>query len=185
MRKRLIAMAVAIAAMLAGCGSNGDNPGVTAQPTASQSLEGSINIDGTLSISRNGEDYRIECKSNIPNGAFVTIFIMDENESVLSEISDLKQKQDVKEDEDLKKVEGKVVATIKAENLDKPIELNGSTQLFARLQFFPGDRSQPGTVQEVCGSGGELLTGNNVQKDDLAGQNYIEMVSESISIAVD
>ena len=149
--------------MLSGC-SGEKEPEPTADPSAYKTLEGTISLEETDSA------YRVECKSNIPNGAYVVISLVDENgDSILSE-GDILQKQ------------GKAEISFPRAEVQEMAQIYGSKIICARLEFYPAEAVQPREVQESYGEKGSLLVGDNVNLSELNGTYYAKLQSETIRL---
>lgn len=168
--KRIFAITLVCAALACTACSGSDTGDPAPSSNATAALDSRIVIEGTTTLTLSGENYQVSSRSNIPDGAFVTVYIMDENGAVLQEVQDVRQR------------DGAVSATVSKATIDASIGVYNSTKIHASIEFMPGSSSQPGTIKEICGAKGEYLDGTHVQEDPLENQKYILLESDEITL---
>ena len=179
LKKTALVCILLSALAVAACG-NGDKPAPTTAmpegslpvntPVSSLPLEQKISIDGKVELSVSGDAYVVKCTSNILDGAFVRVYLSDESEGLLEDAEDIKQK------------DGKCTAQFPKANIDAMLKENNQTLIYATVEFFPSDKSQPASVMDYYGPKGNLLTGDNIHKDTQEAVFYAELKSALLEI---
>lgn len=149
---------------LAGCA--GEKPAErTADPQAYKTLEGAVELSETENA------YEITCKSNVPDGAYVEISLVDENGVSILSGGDILQKQ------------GEAKASFSKAEVAEFAGIYGSKIICAQMEFYPSDAMQPQEIQESYGEKGNLLVGDNVNVSDYNDVYYAKLQSQTMRIA--
>jgi len=159
-----ICVALLLIAAVAGCEKEAPQQSLIPAPTLAP--DDSLSIAGTveLTLSENNE-YTVTCTSDIPEGAFVTIYLMDDMGYMLEVNPDVIQR------------DGRCTASFDAQNANDTATENGAQAVVARVEFYPSSSGQPIEIQERFGSKGSKLAGDNVIMDDTTGEMGVRMES--------
>jgi hypothetical protein len=140
-------------------------PAPTLAPNDKISISGNVTL--TLDVSKT---YIVTCTSDIPEGAFVTIYLMDEFGSLLDVQEDVIQRS------------GKCVASFASADVNAQAKANKADSIFARVEFYPSATDQQISIQERFGAKGIKLSGDNVITDN-AGASGIRMESPEYKLS--
>ncbi len=159
-----IILAVALCTALYGCSKENEQQSVVPAPTLAP--DDSLSITGNVELALNeNHEYTVTCTSDIPQEAFVTIYLMDDMGNMLDVTHDVIQHN------------GVCYATFDADSSDATARENDAHAIMARVEFYPSISEQPIAIREKFGSKGNKLAGDNIVVDDTTGDIGVRMES--------
>ena len=166
-----ILMASALCLALFGCAK--EQPKSSTSPGPTLPANDKITISGKveLSLSADNDTYTVTCTSNVPDGAFVNIYLLDDAGNMLDYTGDVISKN------------GKCTASFDVDSAIATAKTNKAQGIVARVEFFPSNKVQPIGVQEKFGAKGSKLTGDNIIQDETTGETGVRMESAGRNLA--
>ncbi len=158
-----ILMAMALCAATLGCTKQESKSTPSPAPTLAANDRISITGKVELTLSSDHNTYTVVCTSNIPDGAFVDIYLLDDAGNMLDFNGDVISKS------------GKCQASFDADSANATARSNKAQGIVARVEFYPSNKVQPISIQEKFGSKGSKLAGDNVIKDGTTGEIGVKM----------
>lgn len=169
-RKWALCMALLIGVLLTGCGGESPSPTNTATPAPTLSAEDKLTITGKVELTAQEGSYVVTCTSDIPEGGFVTVYLMDDLDNLLDLSEDVMQKN------------GACTASFAASGVNGLAKQNGAHSVLARVEFVSSSASQAQEIQDRYGNRGMRLSGDNVVRDDNSGAAIVRMESAQVDL---
>ena len=169
-RIRALCMALLVGAFVAGCGGDHVAPTGTAAPAPTLSAEDKLTITGRVDLTEQEDRYVVTCTSDIPEGAFVTVYLMDDLDNLLDLNEDVMQKN------------GVCTASFATSGVNGLAQQNGAHSVLARVEFVSSSAAQPQEIQDRYGSLGARLSGDNVVEDANSGAAIVRMESAQVDL---
>jgi len=167
-----VVMAALLCTVLFGC-SKKVKPQSSVAPAPTLAPNDNLSIAGKVELKLNGNSYVATCTSDIPEGALVTIYLMDDTGNMLDSTSDVIQKN------------GQTTASFDKEDADATAKENKAQGIMARVEFYPSASTQPSEVKEKLekfGSKGSKLAGDNTIVDSTTGEIGVRMESTEFNL---
>ena len=165
-----LCMALLVGGLLAGCGGSSPAPTGSAAPAPTLSAEEKLTITGKVELTVQEGNYVVTCTSDIPEGGFVTVYLMDDLDNLLDLSEDVMQKS------------GACTASFAAQDVNSLAAQNDAHSVLARVEFVSSSASQPQEIQDRYGNRGVRLSGDNVVKDDNSGAAIVRMESAQVDL---
>jgi hypothetical protein len=163
--RRLICAAFALVMLISLAGCRGEQPQPSVAPAPTLAPDDSLGVAGKVELTLNAREYVVTCTSDIPEGAIVTIYLMDEFGNMLDVSYDIIQR------------DSRSTASFDAEGADDKARNNDAKAIVARVEFYPSVSVQPMEIQERYGAKGNKLAGDNVIMDDTTGDIGVRLES--------
>ncbi len=165
-----ILMASVLCVALFGCAKQQPKSSTSPAPTLPSNDKISITGKVELAISADNDTYTVTCTSNIPDGAFVDIYLLDDAGNMLDFTGDVISKN------------GKCTASFDVDSAKATAKANKAQGIVARVEFFPSNKVQPIGIQEKFGAKGSKLAGDNVIRDETTSETGVRMESSEKSL---
>ena len=164
--KKWVCLLLALVLCLAITGCNKEEPQQSVAPAPTLAPDDSLSIAGSVDLTLNASnEYVVICTSDIPEEAFVIVYLVDDMGNMLDVNQDIIQR------------DGVCTATFDADISNSTAQDNEASAILARVEFYPSTSNQPIEIREKFGSKGSKLAGDNVVLDDTTGDYGVRMES--------